>query len=128
RRLAEAEVGPEARGAEAPSTPHQRVHLAVSSTRAGKHEPDPRPDSEPVGGLAYQLQLHPVIAVPRVLVERGPEPVTRVHPARHLDHVLVAGLVDVAEGDRVALLEIPEATRGRDVLESFPLVVSEHSI
>jgi hypothetical protein len=52
-----------------------------------------------VGGLAHQLELHPVVPVPRVLVQRGPEPVAGVDAAHDLHHVLVAGVVDVTEGE-----------------------------
>src|SRR5262249_17911658 len=120
-RLSEAEVRPEARPAEAAAAPHERVDFPVPSARGGEHEAEPCADAEAVGGLADQLELHPVIAVAGVLVDRGPETIVRIDATHHLDHVLVSSLVEVAEGHRVALLEVPEAARGRDVLEALAL-------
>ena len=61
----------------------------------------------------------PVVAEARVLVEGVlEEAVAREGAAHLLEDVLVAVVVEVGERDGVALLEVAEAARGRDVREA----------
>ena len=65
---------------------------------------DARAGAEAIRLHAGQVQLDPVVAVAGILVEREPELVAGIDASHVLDDVLIAGVVDVAEGNPVSLL------------------------
>ena len=67
------------------------------------------PTAATVGSRPAKAQGQPVVAVARVLEEGVCVPVAREGAAQFDEHVLVAVVVEVGEGDAVALLEMAGA-------------------
>src|SRR5207248_11168977 len=106
--LAQADVGTKARSAEAAAAADGSIDLARVALFVDA-DTNSRTQREAVRQRADQIELDPVVAVSRILEERRPEAVRGVCAANHLDHVLVAIVVDVAERDAVALLQVTES-------------------
>jgi len=81
-----------------------------------------------VGFHALELKLDPAIAVAGVGEKLVAVGVARDGAAHVRVDVLIAVVVDIAEGDGVPLLELAEAAGGGDVLEAAAAVVAEHAI
>ena len=89
---------------------------------------DARAVGEAVRAPALELQREEVVRVAGVLVERVEEVVALVEAAELVEDVLVAVVVEVGERDAVALLEVAEAARDRDVGEVAPADVAQHHV
>src|SRR5258708_19385404 len=63
-----------------------------------------------------------------VLEEPTPEFIGGIGAADHLEDVLRAVVVDIAECHRVALLQMTESSRGGDVLKELSMGVPEHLV
>src|SRR5262245_6077815 len=126
-RASEPDVRAQARGAEAASARHRAEDLAARAV-LGNLQPQARADPRPVRLLADETQLDPAVPVAGIAVEGAPELVGGKGAADHREHVLVPVIVDVAERDRVALLQVPEAPGGRDVLKVATARVAEHLV
>src|SRR5262249_4375132 len=89
---------------------------------------DPRPNCAAIGLDAFELQSKPMIAESRVLVKDVEGSVSIINAAHALEYVLGPIIVQVAEGDAMALLQMPEAARACDVLENRSAGVPEHTV
>ena len=69
-----------------------------------------------------------MIRCSRVLEKNIPGNVTRKGTTYGRVNILISIIVKVSERDRMALLKMPESTGGRDILKSFPAVISKHAI
>src|SRR3954447_25240988 len=69
-----------------------------------------------------------MVAMPWIFVEHIMINIAADRAAHVLVNVLIAIVVDVAEGNTVALLQITKAARCRDVLEAFSAVIAKHPV
>src|SRR5579862_1902672 len=81
-----------------------------------------------VGLDAFELQGDPVIAVARVAIKDALIAVAGQRAAHLFEYVFVAVVLNVAEGDGVAFLQMTEATGRRDILKNLALVVAKHFV
>ena len=127
-RLAEAEVRPQARGAEASATPHRARGSRAGFRRRWGARAGSSPRRRSGSALPHQPQLHPVIAVPGILVQRGPEPVARVDAAHHLEDVLVPVWSMSPNATPCPFCRCPKPPEVVTSWNRFPSVVAEHPV
>src|SRR5437667_8580975 len=69
-----------------------------------------------------------MVCMAGILIQNAPELVVWVDPAHDFEDVLVAVVVDVAEGNPMALLQMAEPAGRAYVLESLSFVISKHPV
>ena len=86
-----------------------------------------RPDGETVGLPAAQLQAHPGRAGGGILVECIGEGVVGIGAAHLVQEVLIAVVVEIAEGHSVTLLQVTEAG-GEGHVDETPAAVAVRGV
>ncbi len=88
------------------------------AVRSVERDVDASSETGSVGIAAVEANRDPVVVVSGVLEECVLVSVAREEPTQLVVEVLVPVVVDVDEGDAVALLQVPESAGGGDVQES----------
>src|SRR5439155_12355226 len=126
-RRAQADFLTKRRAAKTPTGAHRPIDPPFAR-RCLYGDFDARADGGAVGAYAFQFHFDPVIPVAGIFVKAAAIVVAGVSPTHFLKNVLVTVVVDVAEGNTVAFLQVAESPRRRDILEEEALGVAEHSI
>ena len=89
---------------------------------------DAGPNGGAVGTHAFQLEGEPAVAVSGILKEDIVGQIPGIGASYDRVNVLVAVVVEIAKGHAVAFLQVPEPTRGGNLLKQLASGIAKHAI